>query len=102
MTSQSKAIHPHLPENEANMVHTRECLRSSQIIYELNTGRDVTEQEKMEFMGLKAYFELVERHLRAFTRLAEMLSMPVEHLVSIFSQFLQCSSFAKSGKILGL
>jgi len=88
MTSHLKAIHPHLPRVEAKMVHTRKCLRNSQIMYILNRGRDVAEQEKMEFMAL--------------TRLAEMLSMREEQLASLFSQFLQCSSFAKLGKILRL
>jgi hypothetical protein len=73
MASQLKAIHPHLPRVEAKMVHTRECLRSSQIMYVLNRWRDVTEQERMEFMAL--------------TRLAEMLSMREEHLASIFHSF---------------
>jgi len=54
----------------------------------------------MEFTGLKAYLELVERLLGALNRLAEMLSMPEEHLASIFSQFLLCFSFARPGKIL--
>lgn len=99
MTSQSKAVHPHLLRVEKRMVHTRECLRSSQIIYEYRIRVDVTEQEKMGFMGLKAYLELVERLFGVLTRLAEMLSIREEHLASVFSQFLLCFSFARSGKI---
>jgi hypothetical protein len=84
MTSQFKAIHPHLPRVEAKMVCTRECLRSSQIMYILNRGRDVVEQERMEFM--------------APTRLAEILSMREEHLASIFHNFYSALPSLSPGK----
>jgi len=60
---QSKAIHLHLFKDETKTVHTREYLRSTQTVYELNMGRGYHSAGDQEFMDLKAYLELVEKLL---------------------------------------